>query len=78
MQVVGTSALPGEGNATIGSEAGLAGLDAQSEQQLGVSSEPLKSAEEKRVAGNVALLEAEEALEQGKVGLASARLLVAR
>ena len=60
-------------------EVGLAALESGTEQQqVGAPSERQRLAVEQRLAGNTALLEAEEALEQGRIGLASARLLVAR
>ncbi len=82
-----TLALASPQNAAGCTEAGLAVLEAGMEQQQqGVPSEQRRLAVEQRLAGNTgqrlagtaALVEAEEALEQGRIGLASARLLVAR
>ena len=59
-------------------EVGLVALESRTEQPQVGASERHRLAVEQKLAGNSALLEAEEALEQGRIGLASARLLVAR
>jgi hypothetical protein len=72
------SALPIQHITAGCTETGLT-LEARTEQQkLDFLSERRGLLVDQRLAGNTALLEAEEALDLGKSGLASARLLAAR
>ena len=78
IHVLGTPALPSQHSTAGNTESSSAGPNAGTEQQQSALPGQQRLEVAQRLAGNTALLEAEEALEQGRIGMASARLLFAR